>query len=122
MGSHAYNLCNHRVTPRVMPKNGRYSHTLLLHRHPHFRPTTSTTPETSAMYSPLLREAALWFGVGGAVAAFVCGAVLALAALVGAGSTARITRAVGTSVDKLVGCEPPVKHVVASHAITARNC
>ena len=77
------------------------------------------------MQSPLMREAALWFGVGGAVAAFVFGAVLALAALVGAGSTARLTRAVGSTVDKLLVGEstvvaaPPHYSAVSPHS---RHC
>jgi len=54
---------------------------------------------------PLLREAAMWFGVGGAVAAFVAGIVLVLAALVGAGTVARLVRAVGVRLDKLAGYE-----------------
>lgn len=59
------------------------------------------------LFAPKMREAALWFGVGGAVAAFVFVAILLLAAIVGADTTTRLARAVGTRIDKLAGLEPP---------------
>lgn len=55
----------------------------------------------------IIREAALWFGVGGAVAAFVAFAILLLAAIAGTDATTRLARAVGTRIDKLAGLEPP---------------
>lgn len=64
---------------------------------------SSLSPVSMFPLDPLLREAAMWFGVGGAVAAFVAGIVLVLAALVGAGTVARLVRAVGVRLDKLAG-------------------
>ena len=72
--------------------------------------------------NPLAREAALWFGVGGAVAAFVSGVVLLLAALVGAGSTARLCRAVGTTFDKIAGLEPPTGAMPPPHHRRCNSC
>lgn len=59
------------------------------------------------LFAPHAREAALWFGVGGAVAAFVAAAVLLLASVAGTDTTNRLARAVGTRFDKLAGLEPP---------------
>lgn len=69
-----------------------------------------------------MREAALWFGVGGAVAAFVTGAVLVLAAAVSADATHRLARVVGERVDKLVGLEPPRATVVVHHLRRDGRC
>lgn len=54
-----------------------------------------------------MREAALWFGVGGAVAGFVVITMFLMATAVGVDATTRLARAVGTRVDKLAGLDPP---------------
>lgn len=53
--------------------------------------------------SPLLKEAAFWFGTGCAIAAFVCAAMIVFAiSAPGVGSTSAVVRAVGKSVDSII--------------------
>lgn len=53
--------------------------------------------------SPLLREAMCWFAIGSALAAFVCAAVIILAASApGLGGSAAVVRAVGKTVDGVI--------------------